>query len=239
LAELDKIEEIWPHPFIEFADDNSFVDKSYWKELLPRLKDRSLRWFAETDVSVAEDPELLCMMRESGCAQILVGFESPTRDSLDGLETRSNWKYHRWPHYKEAIDVIQSHGISVNGCFVLGLDGHDAGVFDTVFEFVKDSELSEVQVTLQTAFPSTALYARLKNEDRLLEPEAWNKLTLFDVNFVPQNMSVKQLEAGFRNLVARLYSDESTRFRRDKFRQYLRRAPAYRRNRGVKHREAD
>ena len=73
LAEIDRICEIWNHPFIEFADDNSFVNKAYWKDLLPHLKSRNIRWFTETDISVADDPELLEMMHESGCAQVLIG----------------------------------------------------------------------------------------------------------------------------------------------------------------------
>jgi radical SAM superfamily enzyme YgiQ (UPF0313 family) len=70
LAEIDKIREIWNRPFIEFADDNTFVNKDYWKELLPSLKERKIRWFTETDISVAQDKELLRLMRESGCAHV-------------------------------------------------------------------------------------------------------------------------------------------------------------------------
>ncbi len=55
VAEIDRILEIWDHPFIEFADDNSFVNHGYWKDLLTQLKGRKFRWFTETDLSVAPD----------------------------------------------------------------------------------------------------------------------------------------------------------------------------------------
>ena len=32
LAEVDRIRQIWRRPFIEFADDNAFVNKQYWKQ---------------------------------------------------------------------------------------------------------------------------------------------------------------------------------------------------------------
>jgi radical SAM superfamily enzyme YgiQ (UPF0313 family) len=35
LAEIDAIRELWRHPFIEFADDNAFVDHAWWKQFLP------------------------------------------------------------------------------------------------------------------------------------------------------------------------------------------------------------
>ena len=222
LAEIGRIQAIWDQPFIEFADDNSFVNHSYWKELLTPLKGKGLKWFAETDISVAEDDELLDMMRETGCAQILIGLESPTYAGLHGLELRNDWKFRKFPHYKEAIRTIQSRGITVNGCFVIGLDGHTTDIFDQVFAFVKEAELYEVQVTLMTPFPGTPLYTRLERENRLLEPRNWNKCTLFDINFKPANMSGQELHDGFKRLAVELYSDEFTKWRRGRFRHAIR-----------------
>jgi radical SAM superfamily enzyme YgiQ (UPF0313 family) len=223
LAEIDRIREVWRRPFIEFADDNAFVNKRYWKRLLPELANRRIRWFAETDLSLYEDDELLSLMRESGCTQILIGFESPTELSLRGMDLRNDWKRRWWPHYKEAIRRIQSHGIRVNGCFVLGLDGHGPEVFDDVYDFVVDSELFDVQITLQTPFPGTPLYERLRREGRLLDEGQWQRCTLFDVNYRPQNMSAEELRFGFRQLVERLYSQDLTKWRRENFnRKFLR-----------------
>jgi len=226
LAEIDRICEIWPHPFIEFADDNTFVNRSYWHELLPKLKHRHIRWFTETDISVARDPELLDLMRDGGCAQVLIGLESPSAEPLDGLELHHNWKHKQWPVYADAIRTIQSHGIGVNGCFVIGLDAQGPEVFQQVFDFVRDTELNEVQITLQTPFPGTALYERLRTQNRLLDPTAWRMCTLFDVNFKPNGMSVDELKQGFRDLAVKLYSDEFTHWRRERFRETLRKRKA-------------
>ncbi|MDZ8118413.1 B12-binding domain-containing radical SAM protein [Pontiella agarivorans] len=224
LAEIDRICAIWPHPFIEFADDNSFVNKAYWKALLPELKKRRIKWFTETDLSVAEDPELLRLMRESGCAQVLIGLESPTPGPLDHLEINANWKRGRFAAYKKAILSIQSHGITVNGCFIVGLDGQTSAVFDDIFTFVKETELYEVQITILTAFPSTPLYEQLKQEHRLIEPTNWRKCTLFDLNFRPRNMTAEELTSGFRQLGVKLYSEAFTGWRRDTFKTNLRKS---------------
>jgi radical SAM superfamily enzyme YgiQ (UPF0313 family) len=106
---------------------------------------------------------------------------------------------------------------------VIGLDGHTARIFDDVIEFVRSTELYEVQVTFLTAFPGTPLYERLQREGRILEPGRWDMCTLFDVNFRPRNMTPEELEAGFRRLVAELYGDEFTAWRRNRFRRKLRR----------------
>lgn len=217
LAEIREIKRIWPKPFIEFADDNTFVNKKHSKALMRALGREGVRWFTETDISVADDPELLALMRDNGCAQVLIGLESPSLAGLDGLEQKTNWKARQRDRYLDAIRRIQDHGITVNGCFILGLDGATPGSFEEIWRFVRDSGLYEVQITVQTAFPGTPLYERLRHEGRLLRAGAWELCTLFDVNFRPSGMSVAELEAGLRNLAGRLYSEDFTRERRRNF----------------------
>lgn len=222
IAEIRRIRELWAHPFIEFADDNTFVNKKHSKSLLRALASEKVRWFTETDVSVAEDDELLGLMRDSGCAQVLIGLESPSRSALDGMEERTNWKAKQLDRYARAISRIQDRGITVNGCFILGLDDTDTGSFDDVWDFARASGLYEVQITIMTPFPGTPLYTRLLAEGRILRENAWELCTLFDVNFRPDRMSVSELERGFRDLAEKLYSTECTKQRREGYRKRLR-----------------
>ncbi len=217
IAEIQSIKSLWKRPFIEFADDNTFVNKAHSKELLRAIAREDVRWFTETDLSVADDLELLDMLRDAGCAEILIGLEGTTFSGIDGVEQRTNWKAKRVESYLETIRRIQDRGVRVNGCFILGLDGMGTDSFDAVWEFVQQSGLYDIQITVQTAFPSTPLYARLKQEGRILRDEAWELCTLFDVNFQPSKMSVAELEAGLRSLVSRIYSDDVTRARRAAF----------------------
>jgi radical SAM superfamily enzyme YgiQ (UPF0313 family) len=227
IAEIHEIKKIWARPFIEFADENSFVHREHYKRLLRALAKENLRWFTEADVRVAEDDELLGLMRDSGCQQVLIGLESPGRGSLDGVELKNNWKARQHDFYKAAISKIQSYGITVNGCFILGLDANTPEVFDDVFDFVRDSGLYEVQLTFMTPFPGTPLYHRLRNEGRIIRDKAWELCTLFDINFQPKNMSVAQLQSGFLGLVKRLYSAEETGERRAKFKRMLKTSPHF------------
>ncbi len=68
-------------------------------------------------------------------------------NSLSGLEIKNNWKLGQHEHYHTAIEKIQSFGVTVNGCLILGLDGDTPDVFDDVLKFVRDLALYEVQVT--------------------------------------------------------------------------------------------
>jgi len=222
IEEIEAIKRIWKRPFIEFADDNSFVNINHSKELLRALIKEKIRWFTETDISVAKDNELLGLMRDSGCKMVLIGLESPRKVSLNGVELNANWKMKQREQYEKAIAKIQSYGIMVIGCFVLGLDGDTPDVFEEVYNFVKDSGLSDVQITFLTAFPGTPLYQRLMQEQRIIRDRAWELCTLFDINFVPKNMSIQELQEGFLWLAKTLYSQDETQARRRGFKRMLR-----------------
>jgi len=217
VAEIRKIKCHWARPFIEFADDNTFANPRYGRRLLEAVGAENVMWFAETDISIAQDEELLRLLSASGCRQILIGLETPTATALNGLELHSNWKYHKRDFYRVAIERIQSHGITVNGCFVLGLDGDTEEVFDAIPAFVEETALYDVQITIQTAFPGTPLYNRLCGAGRLIEPRNWRKCTLFDVNFLPHRGTPEQLEKEFLELAAVLYTAEAVSGRHRRF----------------------
>jgi len=229
IAEIEAIKDLWPEdPFLELADDNTFVNKHYGRELAEALGGLGVHWFTETDVSVADDLELLRLLKESGCRELLIGLESPSEHGLNGLELKQNWKHKQVDGYRRAVETIQTHGIAVNVCFVLGLDGDGLEVFDAVEQFVEDTLPFDVQITVLTPFPGTPLYSRLLREGRIIEPGAWEKCTLFDVNYVPKNMTVEQLEENGLALGMRIYSAEATRRRRKGFKEQLAAGPAER-----------
>jgi radical SAM superfamily enzyme YgiQ (UPF0313 family) len=217
IREIRAIRRLWSKPFIEFADDNSFVHRGHARELMAALRPERVQWFTEADISIANDPELLTMMRQSGCRQVLIGLESPRSSGLDGIERRSNWKLQQFDKYEAAIRTIQSHGITVNACFILGLDADGEDVFANVQDFVQRTTPYDVQITVLTPFPGTPLYARLLKAGRLIRPGAWNTCTLFDVNFVPARMSPQRLQWGLIELAAKLYHPDAVRARREQF----------------------
>src|SRR5205823_5086773 len=105
------------------------------KELCRQLIPLGVKWFTETDISVADDMELLELMRQARCRQVLIGLESPDRSALDGIELRANFKGRRAGTYVEAVRRIQAQGITVNGCFILGLDRQTPAIFEQVLDF--------------------------------------------------------------------------------------------------------
>jgi radical SAM superfamily enzyme YgiQ (UPF0313 family) len=217
IRDLTEIQRLHPQAFIEFADDNTFVDKRWGRELCRALIPLKLKWFTETDLSVADDEELLSLMAQAGCRQVLIGLESPSAGPLAGLEQRANRKARWAAGYAEAVRTIQAHRITVNACFILGLDGQTTAVFREILDFAEAVQPFDVQITLLTPFPGTPLHARLEREGRILQAGAWHLCTLFDVNYRPTGMTPQELREGIYWLGEHLYGDEATRRRQKGF----------------------
>lgn len=223
--ELEAILALWPRPFIELADDNTFVDKAWSRELVALLADHPLKWFTESDISLADDEALLRSLGRSGCAQVLIGLESASSESMRDLDTR-NWKSKRHRDYADKVRRIQDHGVSVNGCFVIGFDHDGPDIFERTLDYIDSLDLAEVQITLLTPFPGTSLRQKLAAESRLLPDAGWSQHTLFDLTFRPARMTAKALKSGFHNLMRAVYSDERTSRRRKTFQHCIRHRPS-------------
>ena len=199
-----------------------FVNRRHSKDLLRALAGEHLRWFTETDIAIADDPELLDLMHASGCAEVLIGLESPTPAGVDGVETRRNWKRSRLDDYADAIDRIQSHGIAVNGCFVLGLDGDGPGGLR------RDRGVRPAERSVRRpdhghdAIPGHAAVRTAAGRGPPARADGLGTLQLFDVNFRPLQMSPEDLQWQTVELGRRLYTEEERTARRHRFHQQRR-----------------
>jgi radical SAM superfamily enzyme YgiQ (UPF0313 family) len=200
---------------IELADDNTFAGHRDVEPFFDAFEQSGARWFTEADWRIGERPDVLARLAEAGCVQVLVGIES-----LVFRYPGFGQKQAELDRIMQAVLAIQEAGVAVNGCFIVGADGETRDSLDRLVNFVFESPLAEVQVTLQTPFPGTGLYQRLWNQGRLLPDRGWPYYTLFDVTYPPDRMSVLELEAGFRDVLRQVYSAEATR-RRQKIRHEI------------------
>jgi radical SAM superfamily enzyme YgiQ (UPF0313 family) len=105
------------------------------------------------------------------------------------------------------VGRIQDAGVAVIGCFVVGADGEDHESLAALGEFLMEAPLADVQITVQTPFPGTALHKRLKREGRLRPDRGWESYTLFDVVHTPDRLSAEQLQSGFYNVVRMAFAE--------------------------------
>ncbi len=193
---------------IVFFDPNIFALRDYAVELLTALCELKIKWAGSATVSVAYDEELMRLARKSGCAGLLVGLESLNPQTL-----KDAGKGFNDPNkYKEAIALMQSYGISVNGCFVLGMDGDTEELLLSIPEQVKYLNLNLARFSILTPVPNSPLFRRLQEEGRILT-EDWSKYTQNEVVFQPQNMSPQRLKEIYLQVWKETYSFKNLWYR--------------------------
>lgn len=219
-AELAAIAAIDRRPAVELADDNTFAAGGPHDDLLDALAAYGTRWFTETDWRLGENPAVLQRLAASGCVQVLVGLES-----LVHAHRGMGAKRTPLSRMMEAVEAIQSAGVAVIGCFIAGSDGETRGSLERLGRFLEADPCADVQVTLQTPFPGTALRRRLERAGRLLPDRDWSHFTLFDVTFRPDHMEPAELQSAFDELLAAVFGPEQARRRREIRRSIWQRNP--------------
>lgn len=170
------------------------------------LKKYHLSWYAFTDAHIAFKNNILRNMKEAGCRQLLIGFESLDEDNLLQIN-KSGWKREKKTYYNQIINRIQSYGIGVVGSFMLGFENDTEVTFQQIYDFIYNTDLFATNVTILTPFPGTKLYKRYQ-EANLLLTQNWNKYNGFELTFYPNKMSPFEFESNFVELYKKINSDE-------------------------------
>jgi radical SAM superfamily enzyme YgiQ (UPF0313 family) len=186
-----------------FVDDALALNRPVATALFRGMAPLGLKWAGQGTVSLAEDVNLLRLMKRSGCVGVLLGFESVQSDRSGGM----NKLKHLRIDFAEAMRRFHGEGIAVMGAFVFGFDHDNADVFDQTLEFVTGSRLDVAELRILTPFPGTPLYARLREEGRLFAPDWWLRGYPPDtLLFCPRGMTPDQLVEGFVRLNRQIYS---------------------------------
>ena len=188
------------HNKIIFIDLNLISDKKYAKELFRQLIPLNLQWFGLSTVLIAHDEELKELLARSGCKGLLLGLETISEDSLKDAKKRFNESV----GYKEVIQDLHHLGISIQGCFVFGLDHDTPDVFDNTVEFAIDAGIDLPRFAILTPFPGTPIYHSLLAQGRILTQD-WELYDGQHVVFQPRNMSVKALADGHEAAWKKVY----------------------------------
>jgi len=199
IAEIESIDS--PHIF--FVDDALGLNRNVAKKLFTEMIPLRRRWMAQGTVSLAQDLELLGLMRRSGCLGLLIGFESVQKATQDEVMKIANLRI----DFHEAMRRFHGEGFGILGSFVFGFDYENKDVFEQTLEFVMRSHMDVVQMRILTPYPGTRLYQRLSGEGRLFARDWWLLGYPPDtLLFQPKGMTADELTSGYARLNRQTYS---------------------------------
>lgn len=186
---------------IIFVDLNLISDRDYARELFTALVPLKIRWFGLSTSLIGRDPELMQLMARSGCAGLLIGFETISTDGLGSIRKRFNDP----ALYRDLVRDLHGLGISIQGCFVFGNDDDTIDTFGRTAEFVIDAGIDLPRFAVLTPFPGTPLHKRMSAEGRVLTRD-WQLYDGQHVVFQPKRMSVEELQRGHERAWRQVYA---------------------------------
>lgn len=175
-----------------FVDDNLGSNLQRLEQLLVALVPLRIRWVGQISIQISRHPTLLRLLKRSGCAGVLIGFESIHPANLSQMGKDMNRSIR---DYEEAIQNLRKHGLAVYGTFVFGYDHDCRQTFEDTYQFCVRNQLFFAAFNHLVPFPGTPLYERLQREKRLLH-EAWwlhPDYRFGDIAFQPRHFSPDEL----------------------------------------------
>ncbi len=201
------IEELKHHRSTEsdwvfFYDDNFTANPKRSKELLHTMIEEKLtpHWTAQVRVEVAKDPELLDLMKRSGCHTVYIGFESINPETLKAYNKKQSLE-----DIEKCIKILHQNGIRIHGMFVFGSDEDTIDTIEETVKFAKKNRLESVQFLILTPLPGTKLYYDFKRDDRIIS-EDWSLYDAHHVVFKPKRMTYYELQSETLRATKNFYS---------------------------------
>jgi radical SAM superfamily enzyme YgiQ (UPF0313 family) len=207
LAELDLIRKAGGVQSVLFADDNLIGNKKILKsELLPAL----IEWHSKTNpglyfmtqltINLADDDEMMRLMLEAKFRNVFIGIETPQEDSLKFSLKNQNLKR----DLVSNIHKLHQAGFTVLGGFIVGFDTDKEDSFKNLINFIQESAIPIPIVNVLKAPPGTALFDRMKRENRLSRHFTFSE---GETNIIP-TMGAERLKSGFLEVISGVYQPE-------------------------------
>jgi radical SAM superfamily enzyme YgiQ (UPF0313 family) len=183
--EFNKLAEFGWSGSLFLVDDNFIGHKGRAKELLRNI----IRWqqehgypfdlYTEVTLTLADDDELMSLMRDAGFDFVFVGIETPAEESL--VETRKF--INTRGTMSEKVAKIQGYGMQVAAGFIIGFDNDPDDIADRMINCIQNLGIPTAMVGLLQALPDTDLGERLRREGRMLTGSTGNNTHEFSLNF--------------------------------------------------------
>ncbi|MGR9012002.1 MAG: B12-binding domain-containing radical SAM protein, partial [Gammaproteobacteria bacterium] len=205
LKEFDSIYQLgWRGP-VFVVDDNFIGNKRTIKQLLIVLK----QWMAErsypftliteASLDLAAETELMQLMVDCNFKYVFLGVETPDEESLVLTKKTQNIR----APLIQSVETIHRAGLATLAGLIIGFDGEKKGAGDRIVEFVDKAAIPMGFFGMLQAMPTTALWHRLKQENRLLDPSVEGTQSA-PMNFVPTRPA-KEIVQEYVNAYWQLY----------------------------------
>ncbi len=209
IAELDAVYNTGWRGGVFVVDDNFIGNRKKVRLILEEIAQWMKRYNSpfslstEASITVADDFEIINLLKKSNFNGLFVGIETPEEESL-----KSCGKYQNTgKDLKEKVKFLQRNGLEVKGGFIVGFDTDKLNTFQRMIDFIQNSGIVTAMVGLLHALPKTKLYKKLEKDGRILNAASGNN-TDSTLNFIPV-MNKEILINGYKKILNSIYNPKN------------------------------
>ena len=209
LSELDAIYNTGWRSSVFIVDDNFIGNKEKIKQILKEIikwmkeKNYPFTLYTEASVNLADEEELMDLMRKANFNTVFVGIETPEEESLLSCGKIQN----TGKNLEEKVKILQKNGFQVQAGFIVGFDTDTPKTFNNMINFIQKSGIVTAMVGILSALPKTQLYEKLQKAGRILKMPTGNN-TEISLNFIPK-MDTEKLISGYKNVLQTIFTPKN------------------------------
>jgi radical SAM superfamily enzyme YgiQ (UPF0313 family) len=188
LAEIERL----PGRHLYFLDDHLLGDPRFARALFAGMRGMNRLFQGAATVDSILRGDLIERAAEAGLRSIFVGFETFSSGNL----ARANKRQNLGRDYAAVTERLHALGVMINGSFVFGMDEDGDDVFARTVDWALAHGITTATFHIQTPYPGTRLYDRLRAEGRIVT-EDWDLYDTRHVVYRPARLTPEALEAGY------------------------------------------
>lgn len=188
LSEIDRL----PGRHLYFLDDHLFGNRRHAEALFDGMRGMGRLFQGAATVDSILRRDTIARATEAGLRSLFVGFETFSAENLRA----SNKKQNLARDYAAVARRLSDLGVMINGSFVFGMDDDDEDVFDRTVDWAVRNGVTTATFHIQTPYPGTRLYERLKAEGRIISSN-WDLYDTRHVVYQPRKLTPGQLKGGY------------------------------------------
>ena len=155
LNEIRHLKDMYGIQELDIIDSNMVINKERTIELLRGIQAIGISWANPGGIWVGGlDPELLDVMRASGCYQLSLAIESSTPRILEEVIDKPT----RIDHVKPVVDYCRRIGIDLHAFFVVGFPEQSVEEIQADYSFAREMDFSSVSFNIISPLPGSRLY---------------------------------------------------------------------------------
>jgi len=185
---------------IMFYDDTFTVYKENVRKFCRLLLEQKIgiSWCCFSRVDYV-DLDLLKLMKQAGCHQIMYGVESGDQGVLDSINKKINLDL-----AKEVVKMTKMAGIDVRGAFMLGNPIETKGTILKTLDFAIELNPEIAIFNVTTPYPGTVMFEQAKKEGMIMTYD-WDDYDMSKPVMKLKNLSQEEIQRLYRYCYKKFY----------------------------------